>query len=380
MPKPKKPKEFPLNIQQKCNIEKIKTIAEEIYNKLNKVEIPSISISARNKNNIVFDENFKVWKYGKFLTSRSAKTIDGAYTLLRTLYTTEFIETQIKTAKSSTLREMYYISEGWDVAKFHDQQESDKLIEDLEIYTKLMREDFKLRPEENGASVIGNITIEEIVRDGKPRKINCKDDVGDAGYTIPYNVEKEKIKFKSADADLVVAIETGGMFDRLVENRFDEKFKAILVHLKGQPARCTRRLIKRVNEELKLPIVVFTDGDPWSFRIFASIAYGAIKTAHISEYLATPSAMFLGVLPSDIENYKLPTDKLTERDVKALESELTDPRFKGQIIYGDIEWEGEIKLQLSMNKKSEQQALAKYGLDYVTDTYMPEKLTEMGVV
>ncbi|MDH7507125.1 MAG: DNA topoisomerase VI, partial [Candidatus Thermoplasmatota archaeon] len=42
-------------------------------------------------------------------------------------------------------------------------------------------------------------------------------------------------------------------------------------------------------------------------------------------------------------------------------------------------WKHEIKLQLSLGKKSEQQALAKYGLDYVTDTYLPEKLAELGV-
>jgi DNA topoisomerase-6 subunit A len=146
------------------------------------------------------------------------------------------------------------------------------------------------------------------------------------------------------------------------------------VHLKGQPARSTRRFIKRLSDEGKLPVVVFTDGDPWSYRIFASVAYGAIKSAHISEYLATPEAQFMGVTPSDIQNYDLPTDTLTERDVAALRSELSDPRFK------DAFWEGEIKLQLNMGTKSEQQALAKYGLDFVTDTYLPEKLTEMGVL
>jgi DNA topoisomerase-6 subunit A len=40
----------------------------------------------------------------------------------------------------------------------------------------------------------------------------------------------------------------------------------------------------------------------------------------------------------------------------------------------------EIQAMLEMKKKSEQQALAKYGLDYVTDTYLPEKLTDMGVL
>jgi DNA topoisomerase-6 subunit A len=280
----------------------------------------------------------------------------------------------IKEKKSSTLREMYYISEGWEKGKFHSQDESNNLAEDLEVVTGLMREDFKLRPEENGASVIGDLTIEELDRKGKVKRINCIEDVGDSGYGIPYNVERDKVKIISTNADFIIAIETGGMFDRLVENGFPEDSNAVLVHLKGQPARSTRRFIKRLNEEVKLPVVVFTDGDPWSFRIFASVAYGAIKTAHISEYLATPTSEFIGITASDILRYDLPTDKLSDRDIKALEAEQKDPRFADEF------WRGEIETMLKLGKKAEQQALAKYGLDYVTDKYLPDKLTEIGVL
>jgi len=355
-------------------INKIDLIASKVYDDLEKTEIPNIKLPTRTKANIKFDQKLNVWKYGNNTTERSAKSLDGAYMMLRTMYMVDFIKDMIRANKSSTLREMYYISEGWDLAKFHSQPESDSLAEDLEVITTCMREDFKLRPEEDGARVIGNITIEEVTRNKTKKKIHCQDDVGDSGYSIPYNVEPEKIKFKGADADFVVAIETGGMFDRLVENGFDTSNRAVLVHLKGQPARSTRRFIKRLNEEMKLPVLVFTDCDPWSYRIFASVAYGAIKTAHISEYLATPGAQYLGVTPSDIENYKLPTDKLTNEDINALKSELSDPRFQERF------WKNEIKLQLSIGKKSEQQALAKYGLDYVTDTYLPEKLSAMGML
>jgi len=164
------------------------------------------------------------------------------------------------------------------------------------------------------------------------------------------------------------------MFDRLVENGFDEDAKCILVHLKGQPSRSTRRLLKRLNEELKINVATFTDGDPWSFRIHASVAYGAIKTAHISEYLATPTAEFVGITASDILNYELPTDALTPRDIGALNAEMTDPRFNDEF------WRTEIQAMLQINKKAEQQALAKYGLDYVTDTYLPEKLGPLGLM
>jgi len=349
-------------------------IARGIYDQIDGGRIPELEVPSRTKANIVFNEKLGVWKYGPNRVSRSAKTLGGAYGILRSMCVIDFIKEMIKVEKSSTLREMYYISEGWDLAKFSSQDESNKVAEDLEIISRLLRVDFKLRPEEDGARVMGDITIKERNRKGEIKKINCRDDVGDSGYSIPYNVEKEKIKLNSVDADFVIAIETGGMFDRLVENKFDEDFRALLVHLKGQPARSTRRFIKRINKELNLPVVVFTDGDPWSYRIFASVAYGAIKTAHISEYLATPSAMYLGITPSDIKNYDLPSDKLTKQDIAALKSELEDPRFK------DAFWQGEIGYQLKIKKKAEQQALAKYGLDFVTDTYLPEKLTSMDIL
>jgi DNA topoisomerase VI subunit A len=349
-------------------------LAETIYKEMKSGNVPELQLSSRNKSNIVFDERHRVWKYGAGMTTRNAGTIDGAYMLLRTMYMTDFIKDMVKAEKSSTLREMYYISEGWELGKFHSQGESDLLAEDLEVMTGRMREDFKLRPEENGAAMIGDMKIVETTRSGAKRTIHCQDDVGDAGYNIPFNVEPDRLAFKDVGVDFIIAIETGGMFARLAENQFDTKANCGLVHLKGQPARSTRRLLKRLNEECDLPVIVFTDGDPWSYRIFASVAYGAIKTAHISEYLATPTAQFLGVTPSDIVNYDLPTDKLTEQDVAALKAELEDPRFD------DEYWRGEIEHQLQLGRKSEQQALAKYGLDFVTDTYLPEKLTEMGVL
>ena len=239
-----------------------------------------------------------MYKYGKKRSVRDATSLGSAKQLLRALHVVEFIEEMIDAGKSSTLREMYYISEAWGLGKFSSQNESNNLAEDLEVVTKCLREDFKLRPEEDGARMIGNLTLRERNRRGEWMRINARDDVGDSGYGVPYNVEEEKIELLEHDINFIMAIETGGMFDRLIENGFDEDFGCGLVHLKGQPARSTRRILKRMSEEWDLPVVVFLDGDPWSFRIFASIAYGAIKTAHISEYLATPSATYLGITAS----------------------------------------------------------------------------------
>ena len=348
-------------------------IVGEMYDRIVKGEPPTMTLPVRTKNNIGFDKKLGVYKYGKKQSVRDATSLGSAKQLLRALHVVEFIEEMLAAGKSSTLREMYYISEAWGLGKFGSQNESNNLAEDLEIVTKCLREDFKLRPEEDGARMIGNLTLRERNRRGEWMRINARDDVGDSGYGVPYNVEMEKIEFLEHDINFLMAIETGGMFDRLVENGFDEDYKCGLLHLKGQPARSTRRIIKRMSEEWDLPVVVFLDGDPWSFRIFASIAYGAIKTAHISEYLATPSATYLGITSDDILAYDLPSDDLSKKDIEALNAELSDPRF------ADSWWQDQINMMLELGKKAEQQSLAKYGLDFVTDTYLPEKLAELGL-
>jgi DNA topoisomerase-6 subunit A len=286
-------------------------------------------------------------------------------------YVIGFLKHQVREKRSSTLRELYYISEGWKRAKFSMQDESNFLVEDLEILTDMQREAFHLRPEEDGATIFGPIRLREMTRRGE-REIHCQDDIGEAGYQIPTNVEN--IELLDHDAKFIIAIETGGMSARLIENGFDSEYHAVLVHLKGQPARSTRRILHRINEKFGLPVVVFTDGDPWSYRIFASVAYGAIKSAHMSELLATPKAQFIGVQPSYIRDYNLPADHLTERDVAALQAELSDPRFATDY------WREQINLQLSIKLKSEQQAFAARGLDYVTKDYLPHRLSEMGVI
>ena len=349
------------------------SVVKEMYDKIVGGEPPTMTLPVRTKNNSGLDAKLGVYKYGKKRSIRDATSLGSAKQLLRALYVVEFIEEMIDAGKSSTLREMYYISESWGLGKFGSQNESNNLAEDLEIVTKCLREDFKLRPEEDGARMIGNLTLRERNRRGEWMRINARDDVGDSGYGVPYNVESEKIELLENDIDFIMAIETGGMFDRLIENGFDEEYRCGLLHLKGQPARSTRRIIKRMSEEWDLPVVVFLDGDPWSFRIFASIAYGAIKTAHISEYLATPSATYLGITADDIVAYDLPSDDLSKKDVEALNAELSDPRF------ADSWWQDQINMMLELGKKAEQQSLAKYGLDFVTETYLPEKLAELGL-
>ncbi|WP_227354421.1 DNA topoisomerase IV subunit A [Haladaptatus salinisoli] len=353
--------------------EKLIDLAAEFYDQFAGGQIPSMSIPTRTKSNIEYDEAERVWVYGDRKSTRSANSVRGARKLLKAVYTIDFLSNQLEEDRSSTLRELYYLSESWDAkeAQFSDQDESNQLIEDLEIVSDVTREDFHMRPEESGATIMGPLHLREQTRRGE-RDIHCQEDVGEGGYQIPNN--PDTIEFLDHDAKFILCVETGGMRDRLVENGFDDDHNAIIVHLKGQPARATRRITRRLHEELDLPVTVFTDGDPWSYRIYGSVAYGSIKSAHLSDYLATPDAQFVGIQPEDIVEYDLPTDPLSDSDKNALESELEDPRYQTDY------WREQIELQLDIEKKSEQQALASHGLDFVTDTYLPDRLGEMGIL
>src|SRR5512141_765006 len=129
------------NAQSKKAQEKLTGLAETLYNQFLQGIVPHITLPSRTKGNIDFSSKDDVWVYGDQETMRSVKTVRGAKTLLKTVHLTELlIKEHLKNNRGSTLREIYYISENWDIAKFHEQAESDRLIEDLEIVTTLHRE------------------------------------------------------------------------------------------------------------------------------------------------------------------------------------------------------------------------------------------------
>jgi DNA topoisomerase-6 subunit A len=119
----------------------------------------------------------------------------------------------------------------------------------------MTREDLGLMPEEDGASVYGNITLQD-----DDVEINALK-AGKSGYTISPTIDE--VNFVDHDVKRVIAVETMGMFHRMVQESAYKKFDCLIVGLKGQAARATRRFLKRVNEELKLPVYVCNDGDPW---------------------------------------------------------------------------------------------------------------------
>lgn len=340
-------------------VNKLKSLGEMIIEDVQKMKVPAIKVPSRGTSNIVYDDVKRHYVLGDRYGKRSLGNVKQIKKIGQMIYMANFCKQLVQSQKTATLRELYYVSEGWDV-DFGDQQESNIVGEDLEVTLGMTREDLGLMPEEDGASVYGELTIQE-----DDLEINAMK-AGKSGYTISPTIDE--VEFVDHDVKRVIAVETMGMFHRMVQENAHKKFDTLIVGLKGQAARATRRFLKRVNEELNLPVYICNDGDPWGFHIAMVIISGSAKLAHVNHELATPNAKFLGVTASDIINYDLPTDPLKDIDVLRLKELLKDPRYKDEF------WKVEIKKMLKIGKKAEQQSFSKYGLEYVVDTYFPEKL------
>jgi DNA topoisomerase-6 subunit A len=229
------------------------------------------------------------------------------------------------------------------------------------------REQLKFIPEEKGGDVAGRLIVIDMDSKGRSLKIDCTK-FGSGAYSIPIDVEN--LKFQSK-AKFILAIETAGMFQRLVKYDYWAKKDCILISMGGVPTRACRRFIRRLCEALKIPVYAFVDGDPYGyFNIYRTLKVGSGNAAHLNQFFCVPSARFLGVTPQDIIDYKLPTHPLKEVDIKRAKDALKNDPF----VRHHKPWQIAINHMLKMGKRVEQQAFAKHGLDFVVSKYLPAKL------
>ena len=341
----------------------LENLGLKTYEQLDRGYFPSIEMPSRSTENINYDTQLRQFILGDKKVRRSARNIRHLKPFAQLIWAASFSHELASQRKTSTLRDVYYSAQAYEMT-FKDQQESNNIITDLETVLGLSREDFNIFPEERSA-VFGDLTIEYTVPgyEGKTLNLTSHPD----GVLIgPALTSSEFVK---TTADKVIAIEKGGLFTRFVEENVHKKFNAVLVLTAGQAPRATRHFIRRLNGELKLPVYVFTDGDPWGMHIAMVIISGSANAAHLRE-LNTPDAKWSGVWATDIVNYKLPTDPLDEVDMKRLYELQRDPRYKDPL------WQREIKTFMKIKRKAEQEAFSRYGLTYIVDEYLPEKLEE----
>lgn len=354
----------------RLTIEKIKEAAAGIHQSILRGRKPGMKFPVRALSNVHYSPSKGFFELGRRKKERTL-TVTTIKTFAQTLKLMELSKELVETDDFATKRDAYYQSKNWGEARFDEQSESDAVMDDIEALFSLYgisREQLRFYPEEHGGAVAGELVV--IDRDpetGERIEIDCTR-FGTGSYSIPHSVEHLEFKTK---AKFILAIETGGMYQRLQNQKFWKKANCILVEMGGVPTRATRRFVRRLSESARIPVYAFVDCDPYGIsNIYRTLKVGSGNAAHINKFFCVPHARFLGVTPQDIIDYDLPTHPLKEVDIKRAKDALkNDPFFQQH-----KEWVKALKQLLKMGVRAEQQALAKWGLNYVIEEYLPAKL------
>lgn len=350
-------------------VAKLVGVASNLVQQVSRRKDPQLLLPSRTLSNAKFNKTRRIIEMGAARQTRELFNLTQAKSFMQTLLIASALKENVESGKNCSLRALYYNCKhdiaGTSDPTFEGQEESDPIIEDVEVMLQALREELHVFAEVRGA-LAGPIVINDRGRD-----LDCME-MGSAGYSVPSIVEPDAIGFKSNKARFILHLEKGTVWQRFYEDGFHEEHNCIITHGGGQPSRGVRRMLYRLHNELQLPVYCVLDNDPWGHYIYSVIKQGSINLAFESQRMAVPAARFLGLRSRDYEDFKLDRNvqiKMNEKDHKRAQQILNYPWFKGK-----KPWEKEIQLMIDHNFKMEVEALTNRGLSFVTETYVPAKL------
>ncbi len=331
---------------------------------------PSMAILTRALNNVYFDENAGLIKLGDKKQNRYYINLNQAKKFMQTLLVAKQIKWLLDQKKPAlSIRQLYYTLkhtiEGSKEETFDSQDESDPLIEDVEVMVDALREELRLI-----ATPKGVLAGPMVVLDQTGDMLDFTK-MGSAGGAVPPSVEENTFEIKECSADFVLVIEKFAVWNLLNQQKYWKDANCLIMTGKGQPARAERRLLHRMQKELKIPIYVFTDMDPWGYYIYSVYKQGSINLAFFSEKAGSPKANYLGFSTTDIKQFDIPRSayiKLKDVDYKRLKEIEAYDWFKSP------GWKKEFAAMKQFGYKVEQDSLVAKSIEFTAKEYLPTKI------
>jgi len=361
------------NVTRERAIQLIKEkIGKELLRQLENGEVPKLLITDRSQNNVEYSETLKYLIMKDKKNERKLNELGELHPFLQTLLIAKSVMQILQEGQLTTKRDLFYDNQFRipDTRRltFEKQSESDIILQDLEVLTGVIREDMGIVADPKGA-IVGDIKIQS-----GDDVIDCSKQ-GDGAWSIPSTIGRSS--FVENNAKFVLVVEKGAIFTKLNGSKFWRNNNCLLMTGGGQADRGTRRLVRKLNVELNLPVYILTDGDSYGWYIYSVYTCGSMSLAYESKNLACPNAKFLGVTTSDIFHYNIEDWALPAKpsDLKRAEDLLKYPWFKN-----DEFWQRELKLFLQKKLKCEIETLSRHlhSYRYLSDIYLPEKLREAG--
>src|ERR671918_869740 len=278
-------------IKKKDVESRLVSVADEVLLAAKSNRSPALHIPTRSLSNVNFNAKKGIIEMGSAKQERSFFNVGMAKKFMQTVLVADALAELQRQNLTTSLREIYYRTKHTmkdsHENTFDGQNESDPLIEDLEVALAALREELHVRAE-NAGSIVGPLVLGD---DGD--RVDCAR-LGKGGYSVPSIVEPDYIEIRRCTADFVLLVERGPQWNRLSEDKFWRRYNCVLLTGNGQPPRGVRRLARRLHEEYRLPVYVLVDNDPWGYYIYSVVKQGSINLAFESERMAIPKAKFIG--------------------------------------------------------------------------------------
>lgn len=360
-----------LSPKDQKTLKSIRAMADNVVTVAQRSRAPHLDIPSRSLSNVRYNKSKKFIEMGSGKNRRELFNLSQAKSYMQTMLVGTGCKQLIEQSKTTSIRGMYYLLkhsiEGTKEETFDAQSDCDPVIEDVEVTLNALREELHVYASNRGA-IVGNLQLTDSGDD-----IDCSR-MGSGGYSIPSIVEPEIVQFKKCDAKFILHVEKDTVWRRFNEDKFWKTHKCILTHGGGQPPRGVRRLLHRLHYELKLPVYCLLDNDPWGYYIYSVLKQGSINLAYESRRMAIPAARYVGLRSKDYDRCDLSpsvTINLSDSDIKRAKQIAKYPWFEHK-----KPWQKEIRTMLDNGFKLEVEALISKDISYVTEEYVPARLTD----
>jgi len=348
------------DLNRKEALNRIYLMVDNIIEQIYQTGRPAIQLPSRASSNIIWDEENDLLLLGKQIMEKQFHTLTSVADITRLMRVLEVVAELLMEDLHATKREVFYT----DVNLFGEQKNSDKSIEDIATMLYTSRNSTHIVAAPRG-SCVGRLRIRDRT------DIIDLEAQGSGGWTIsPF---LDQIEILESDAEFILVIEKNAAMMRLAEDRFWRKYPCILITAQGVGNVATRMFLKRLNKELNLPTFTLVDSDPYGHYIHSVYLRGSKRLSYESPFLATPNIKLLGVLTRDLDKYKIP--KVARIKMNKQDEKRTKDLLNEDFVKKNKEWETDLKLALKLKEKAEIQAFATHGFKFLTDEYLPEKLT-----
>src|SRR5580704_9029173 len=196
--------------RDKVTLGKIVDLADGVSSAAFKGKEITVSIPTRSRSNTIWNKKRGILQMGDAKQTRELFNLNQAKQFMQTLLHASTIKEFIDAEKTSSLRGVFYKAKhtvaGTKENTFDTQDESDPILEDLEVALGALREELHIFADNRGA-MVGNITVVD-----RGDEIDCRR-MGSGGYAIPSIVEPDIIEFQKCEADFVMHVEKGTVWN-----------------------------------------------------------------------------------------------------------------------------------------------------------------------